>query len=67
MRILSLCISREFTILRAGRSSPVTDWLRALAQLETALAEDQVAVFLALGGGWGEATESTPFPETARR
>src|SRR5262249_6929904 len=27
---------------------------QTLAQLETALAEDQVAVFLALGGGWGE-------------
>src|ERR1019366_5726423 len=33
MRIVSLCISREFTILRANRSSPVTDWLRALARL----------------------------------
>jgi dienelactone hydrolase len=33
MRILSLCISREFAILRANRSSPVTDWLRALARL----------------------------------
>ncbi len=32
-RILSLCISREFTILSTNRSSPVTDWLRALAQL----------------------------------
>lgn len=32
-RVLSLCISREFTILRANRSSPVTDWLRALAGL----------------------------------
>ncbi|MGO8913467.1 MAG: dienelactone hydrolase family protein [Bradyrhizobium sp.] len=32
-RVLSLCISREFTILRANRSSPVTDWLRALARL----------------------------------
>ena len=32
-RIASLCISREFTILRANRSSPVTDWLRALARL----------------------------------
>ena len=32
-RILSLCISREFAILRANRSSPVTDWLRALARL----------------------------------
>jgi len=33
MRILSLCISREFTVLRTNRSSPVTDWLRALARL----------------------------------
>ncbi len=32
-RIAALCISREFTILRANRSSPVTDWLRALARL----------------------------------
>jgi len=32
-RIASLCISREFTILSTNRSSPVTDWLRALAQL----------------------------------
>jgi outer membrane protein, multidrug efflux system len=38
---------------------------QTLAQLETALAEDQVAVFLALGGGWGEATP--PAPETAAR
>src|SRR6516225_9099284 len=32
-RILSLCISREFTILRANKSSLVTEWLRALARL----------------------------------
>ena len=32
-RIASLCISREFTILSANKSSPVTDWLRALARL----------------------------------
>jgi dienelactone hydrolase len=32
-RIAALCISREFTILRANKSSPVTDWLRALAHL----------------------------------
>jgi len=38
---------------------------QTLAQLETALAEDQVAVFLALGGGWGEATP--PAPKTAAR
>jgi dienelactone hydrolase len=31
-RIASLCISREFTMLRANKSSPVTDWLRALAR-----------------------------------
>jgi outer membrane protein, multidrug efflux system len=46
----------------AGRASSlaVIDAQRAyatseqtLAQLETALSEDQVAVFLALGGGWG--------------
>jgi hypothetical protein len=32
-RILSLCVSREFTLLAANKSSPVTDWLRALARL----------------------------------
>ena len=32
-RIVSLCISREFTMLRANKASPVTDWLRALARL----------------------------------
>ena len=32
-RIVSLCISREFTMLRANKSSPVTEWLRALARL----------------------------------
>jgi len=32
-RQVSLCISREFTILFANKSSPVTDWLRALARL----------------------------------
>jgi dienelactone hydrolase len=32
-RIASLCISREFTILSANKSSPVTDWLRVLARL----------------------------------
>jgi dienelactone hydrolase len=31
-RTLSLCISREFTILSANKSSPVADWLRALAR-----------------------------------
>jgi outer membrane protein, multidrug efflux system len=52
----------------------VTDSQRALAaaeqtlaQLESAIAEDQIAVFLALGGGWSEATEETPSRETAKR
>jgi dienelactone hydrolase len=30
------CISREFTVLASGRSSPVVDWLRALAAEEHA-------------------------------
>lgn len=30
--IAKVCISREFTVLAAHRSSPVTDWLRALAR-----------------------------------
>jgi dienelactone hydrolase len=33
LRILSLCISREFNMLAANRSSAVTDWLRGLARL----------------------------------
>ncbi len=28
---LKLCVSREFTLLRRGQKSPITDWLRALA------------------------------------
>ena len=31
-RMLNLCISREFTILAASRSSPVVDWLKALTR-----------------------------------
>ncbi len=34
----SVCVSREFTTLAAGRSSPVIDWLRALAHQEHATA-----------------------------
>jgi dienelactone hydrolase len=30
-RMLHLCISREFSLLRGGHTSPLTDWLRALA------------------------------------
>jgi len=33
LRTVSLCISREFAILSANKSSPATDWLRALARL----------------------------------
>jgi dienelactone hydrolase len=32
--MVPVCISREFTVLAAGKSSPVIDWLRALAALE---------------------------------
>ncbi len=32
-RVLSLCVSREFTLLATNKSSPVTEWLRALARL----------------------------------
>ncbi|MGJ3648880.1 dienelactone hydrolase family protein [Sphingomonas sp. GlSt437] len=31
-RILHLCVSREFTILRSNRSSPIVDWLKPLAR-----------------------------------
>ena len=31
-RILQLCVSREFTLFAAGRSSPVVDWLKPLAR-----------------------------------
>ena len=41
---------------------------QTLAQLETAIAEDQIRVFLALGGGWGEQTPaSAATSETASR
>src|SRR5580658_719066 len=41
---------------------------QTLAQLETALSQDQVAVFLALGGGWDEAPPPAKSPpETAAR
>lgn len=32
--LLHVCISREFTLFAAGKSSPVVDWLRALARAE---------------------------------
>ena len=32
-RVLSLCISHEFTLIAANKASPVTEWLRALARL----------------------------------
>lgn len=32
--LVPACISREFTVLATGRSSPVVDWLRALAAAE---------------------------------
>lgn len=32
--VLKICVSREFTLLATGRSSPVVTWLRALAAAE---------------------------------
>ncbi|MFI6638693.1 dienelactone hydrolase family protein [Streptomyces sp. NPDC050504] len=32
--LLKVCVSREFTVLATGRTSPVVDWLRALAAAE---------------------------------
>lgn len=34
--LFEVCVSREFTLLATGRSSPVVDWLRALAVHEHA-------------------------------
>jgi dienelactone hydrolase len=31
-RILSLCVSREFTLFASNRSSPIVDWLKPLAR-----------------------------------
>jgi dienelactone hydrolase len=31
-RMVSLCVSREFTLLAANRSSPIVDWLKGLAR-----------------------------------
>jgi NodT family efflux transporter outer membrane factor (OMF) lipoprotein len=42
----------SLSVIDAQRTYATSE--QTLAQLETALAEDQVAVFLALGGGWGE-------------
>lgn len=36
--ILGACISKEFSVFAAGKSSPVVDWLRALAKQEHARA-----------------------------
>ena len=30
-RLIGLCVSREFTLFRANRSSPIVDWLKPLA------------------------------------
>jgi outer membrane protein TolC len=42
----------SLSVIDAQRTYATSE--QTLAQLETALAEDQVAVFLTLGGGWGE-------------
>jgi len=44
------------TVIDSQRAYAASE--RTLAQLETAIAEDQIGVFLALGGGWGKETAS---------
>jgi outer membrane protein, multidrug efflux system len=62
-RLQGLGRATSLNVIDAQRAYAAAE--QTLAQLETALAEDQVAVFLALGGGWGEATP--PAPATATR
>jgi uncharacterized membrane protein YccC len=60
----------------AGRATAlaVTDSQRAFAaaeqtfaQLESAIARDQIAVFLALSGGWSETTEQTESTDAVKQ
>jgi len=56
----------SLTVIDSQRAYAASE--QTLAQLETAIAQDQVAVFLALGGGWEEETvPSTAASETALR
>jgi dienelactone hydrolase len=79
--ISKVCISSEFATLSAGRTSPVTSWLRALAEdLHTELGGPGVgALGMCLTGGFALAMmvdghvaapvlsqPSTPFPVTRR-
>lgn len=51
-RLQAVGRATSLSVIDAQRTYAASE--QTLAQLETALAEDQVAVFLALGGGWGE-------------
>lgn len=51
--LVRACISREFNVLRAGRTSPITTWLRALAGRLAEQTGGQVgAVGMCLTGGF---------------
>ena len=60
--IASVCVSREFTILAAGQTSPVTGWLRSLARdLHADLGGSGVgAVGMCLTGGFALAMMVDP-------
>lgn len=61
-RILHLCISREFSLFAAGKSSPVTIWLRGLArQLHAEYGGPGVGVIgMCLTGGFALAMAVDP-------
>jgi dienelactone hydrolase len=81
-QILRCCISREFTVLALGQSSPITEWLRALCrQVHAECGGPGVgAIGMCLTGGFALSLmvdpsvmapvlsqPSTPFPVTASR
>jgi hypothetical protein len=61
-RTIGLCISREFTMLAANKSSPITDWLKALArQAHTECGGPGVgAIGMCLTGGFALAMAVDP-------
>ena len=63
-----ICISREFTVLATGKSSPVIDWLRALAADEHARCGGPGvgAIGMCFTGGFALAMATHPEPARAR-
>jgi outer membrane protein TolC len=48
----------SLTVVDAQRAYATSE--QTLAQLESSISEDQIAIFLALGGGWNSAPEVHP-------